>query len=126
MPKYIVVELSENQATELETVRHQHPKAFMRERAAAVLKVAQGETVTAVAEKGLLTRHEPETVHQWIKNVLIFIPAILAMRIVELEVLLKLVVALPLLGLMASGTYILNDLLDLQADRAHRSQLKRP
>ena len=70
MPKYIVVELSENQATELETVRHQHPKAFMRERAAAVLKVAQGETVTVVAEKGLLTRHEPETVHQWIKKYL--------------------------------------------------------
>jgi hypothetical protein len=70
MPKYIVVELSEGQEAELEKVRHQHPKAFMRERAAAVLKVAQGETVTAVAEKGLLTRHEPETVHQWIKNYL--------------------------------------------------------
>lgn len=65
-------------------------------------------------------------VHQWAKNVLIFIPAILAMRIVEPEILLKLVIALPLLGLMASGTYILNDLLDLQADRAHRSKFKRP
>ncbi len=65
-------------------------------------------------------------VHQWAKNGLIFVPAILAMRIVEPEILLKLVVAFPLLGLMASGTYILNDLLDLPADRAHRSKFKRP
>jgi hypothetical protein len=71
MPKYIVVELSESQERELEKVRHQHTKAYMRERAAAVLKVAKGERVTTVAEKGLLTRHEPETVHQWIKNYLV-------------------------------------------------------
>ena len=70
MPKYIVVELSESQERELEKVRHQHTKAYMRERAAAVLKVAKGETVSAVAEKGLLTRHEPETVHHWIKSYL--------------------------------------------------------
>lgn len=65
-------------------------------------------------------------IHQWAKNALIFVPAILAMRIVEPEIFLKLVIALPLLGLMASGTYILNDILDLQADRAHRSKFKRP
>lgn len=65
-------------------------------------------------------------VHQWAKNGLIFIPAILAMRIVEPDILLKLIIALPLLGFMASGTYILNDLLDLRADRTHRSKFKRP
>jgi hypothetical protein len=70
MPKYITVELSESQERELEKVRHQHTKAYMRERAAAVLKVAKGERVRTVAEKGLLTRHEPETVHHWIKNYL--------------------------------------------------------
>ena len=60
--------------------------------------------------------------HQWAKNALIFFPAVLAMRITDPAVLLKLAIALPLLGIMASGTYILNDLLDLQADRAHRSK----
>ena len=70
MPKHIVVKLSENQIEELETVRHHHAKPYMRERAAAVLKVAEGETLTTVAEKGLLTRHEPETVHAWIKTYL--------------------------------------------------------
>ncbi len=64
--------------------------------------------------------------HQWAKNGLIFIPAILALRIVETDVQVKLILAFLTLGILASGTYILNDLLDLQADRAHRSKHKRP
>ena len=70
MPKQIVVKLRENQVEELEAIRHQHVKPYMRERAAAVLKVAEGQTLTVVAEKGLLTRHEPETVHLWITSYL--------------------------------------------------------
>lgn len=67
MPKRIQIELSEAQIQELERTRHQSPKPQLRERAAAVLKVAQGQTVTEVAENGLLIRHEPETIHSWIK-----------------------------------------------------------
>ena len=70
MPKRIRVSLNEVQMQELETMRHTAAKPYLRERAAAVLKVAEGETVTAVAEKGLLIRHEPETVHGWIKDYL--------------------------------------------------------
>lgn len=65
-------------------------------------------------------------VRQWAKNLLIFVPAILTMRIVEPAILFKLVIALPLIGLLASGAYILNDVVDLRADRAHRSRSKRP
>ncbi len=67
MPKRIRVELSAQQRAELEAVRDRHPRAYLRERAAAVLKVADGATLTAVGEQGLLKRHEPETVHKWIK-----------------------------------------------------------
>jgi len=70
MPKRIRVSLSESQQRELEQARDGHPKAFIRERAAAVLKVACGNSVTEVAERGLLKRHEPETVHLWIKRYL--------------------------------------------------------
>jgi transposase len=70
MPKLIEVQLTEAQTQELEAVRHQHPQSYMRERAAAVLKVAQGACVTEVAERGLLIRHEPETVHSWIDRYL--------------------------------------------------------
>ncbi len=64
--------------------------------------------------------------HQWAKNALIFVPAILAMRIADPAVLLTLLAALPLVGIMASGTYILNDLVDLAADRGHPTKRNRP
>jgi len=66
MPKRIRVEVSAAQREELERVRDRHPQAYVRERAAAVLKVAEGATLTEVGERGLLKRHEPETVHGWI------------------------------------------------------------
>lgn len=70
MPRRIRVHLTEAQIKELELVRHQDPKPFMRERASAVLKVAQGQLVSEVAKNGLLIPHEPETVHSWIKSYL--------------------------------------------------------
>lgn len=65
-------------------------------------------------------------IHQWAKNVLIFVPAILAMKITDPGTLLTLLMALPLMGAMASGTYILNDLVDLSADRSHPTKKNRP
>ena len=70
MPKRIVVELSQAQRRELEQVRASHAKPYMRERAAAVLKVAEGQTLSAVATSALLTRHKPETIHGWIDTYL--------------------------------------------------------
>ena len=67
MPKRIVVDLNPEQQSELEEVRCRHAKAYMRERAVAVLKVAEGQTLTEVAEKCLLKRRKAETVHEWIK-----------------------------------------------------------
>ena len=67
MPSARRIELSAAQKAELEAVRSSHSKAYMRERASAVIKVAEGQSVRQVAEHGLLKRHEPETVSQWIK-----------------------------------------------------------
>ena len=64
--------------------------------------------------------------HQWIKNGLIFVPAIVAMQISDPSTFLTLLIATPLLCALASGTYILNDLLDLHADRSHPSRRRRP
>jgi transposase len=70
MPRIIRIHLEEAQRQELEQVRDHHPKAFLRERAAAVLKVAQGQVIQHVALHGLLKRHEPETVKVWIERYL--------------------------------------------------------
>src|SRR5687768_7285588 len=68
MPKRITMTLSEAEVSALERMRDEHPKAYLRERAAALLKVAKGATVKQVAEQGLLQRHEPETVSEWIRR----------------------------------------------------------
>lgn len=70
MPKRVEIHLTESQQAELIRVRDDHAKPYLRERAAAILKVNSGELLTQVAEQGLLKRHEPETVHGWIKHYL--------------------------------------------------------
>jgi hypothetical protein len=67
MPKALIVVLSQAQTAELEKVRSSHRKAYLRERASALLKVANEQSARQVAEKGLLKRHEPETVSLWIQ-----------------------------------------------------------
>jgi len=58
--------LSNDQETELTRLRDHHPKPYIRERAAALLKVAAGDTIKHVAEQGLLRCREEETVSDWI------------------------------------------------------------
>jgi 4-hydroxybenzoate polyprenyltransferase len=65
-------------------------------------------------------------VHQWIKNVLVFIPAFAAHRILEPSVLITTVCAFLAFNLCASSVYIINDLLDLSADRRHPRKARRP
>lgn len=63
--------------------------------------------------------------HQWLKNLLIVVPAVAGHRL-EWPVGLALAVAFTCLSLCASGGYILNDLLDLSADRLHTRKRHRP
>lgn len=63
--------------------------------------------------------------HQWAKNVLIFLPLLLAHG-TRLPTLLHTVLAFISFSFIASSTYIVNDLLDLNADRAHVTKRNRP
>jgi 4-hydroxybenzoate polyprenyltransferase len=64
--------------------------------------------------------------HQWAKNGLIFVPAILAHVITTPSVLFHGLVAFVAFGLCASSVYLLNDLFDLAADRRHPRKRYRP
>ncbi|MFZ4687195.1 MAG: UbiA family prenyltransferase [Hyphomonadaceae bacterium] len=75
---------------------------------------------------GLVTWLKAMRLHQWAKNALIFVPAILAMKIDDLPTLMTLLMAMPLLGATASGAYILNDIVDLSTDRGHPTRRNRP
>lgn len=65
-------------------------------------------------------------VHQWVKNVLVLVPALMAHRILESQVLLASVLAFVAFSLCASSVYVVNDLLDLAADRKHPRKRYRP
>ncbi len=60
------VDLTAEQRRELEWARDHHSRPYVRERAAAILKVADGQSVRQVALHGLLKRRRPETVREWI------------------------------------------------------------
>jgi len=63
--------------------------------------------------------------HHWAKNLLLFLPLLLAHRL-ELRPLLATAVGFVLFSFCASSIYIINDLLDLHSDRAHPWKAKRP
>jgi len=63
--------------------------------------------------------------HQWAKNVLIFVPLLLA-HAWNAATLTGAGVAFFSFGMCASATYIINDLLDIEADRRHPRKRKRP
>ncbi len=64
--------------------------------------------------------------HQWAKNGLALLPAALAHRLGEPAVLTDAWIAVAALSLCASGTYIVNDWLDRERDRAHPTKRTRP
>lgn len=64
-------------------------------------------------------------VHQWVKNLLVFVPVLLDHRL-QLPVLARAGLAFAAFCCAASGGYVLNDLLDVEADRKHRVKRSRP
>lgn len=64
--------------------------------------------------------------HQWLKNLLIFVPLLAAHQINNLSLWLEGLLAFLIFGLCASSVYLLNDLLDLTDDRHHPEKRKRP
>jgi 4-hydroxybenzoate polyprenyltransferase len=64
-------------------------------------------------------------VHQWVKNLLIFVPLLTAHEL-SLGLWLNAVIAFIAFSLCSSSVYLLNDLLDLEADRQHPTKRNRP
>jgi 4-hydroxybenzoate polyprenyltransferase len=64
--------------------------------------------------------------HQWAKNVLVLVPLLAAHRMGDLPAMADAVLGMVAFCLCASSVYLLNDMLDLEADRAHVRKSKRP
>jgi 4-hydroxybenzoate polyprenyltransferase/phosphoserine phosphatase len=64
--------------------------------------------------------------HQWAKNVLVLVPLLAAHLGSDFDLVGEAVLAVIAFCLCASSVYVINDLLDLEADRAHPRKSKRP
>jgi transposase len=58
--------LTPEQRDELVALRAAAAKPYLRERAAALLKIADGQAAAAVARTGLLRPRQPDTVYRWL------------------------------------------------------------
>jgi hypothetical protein len=65
MPKHLTLELSQEQRAELVKHRNTDPLPYLRERCAAMLKIADGMTPATVAHSGLLRRYDPDAIYEW-------------------------------------------------------------
>lgn len=60
--------LSDAERQELEAIRDRDARPYLRERAAALLKVASGMSALAVAREGLHKPRHPETILIWLND----------------------------------------------------------
>ena len=65
-------------------------------------------------------------IHQWIKNVLIFLPLVAAQRFDDISSVVACITGFLSFSLCASSIYVLNDLMDVRADRRHPTKQFRP
>jgi len=105
--------------------------------AGAAYVVGNGAAAKRAAAVTTVRRHFPGTkssaarwlgalrIHHWSKNVLLFVPLLLAHKW-GLRPFMMTALGVLFFGLCSSGVYILNDLLDLHSDRAHPWKNTRP
>ncbi len=101
----------------------------MRKRAAAEMTDHTQSTVTSDAPPrggaiaGLWRTMRP---HQWTKNVLIFAGIVFDGQLFVVDSLLRVLIGFGLLCLISSTIYIVNDMVDVERDRAHPRKRNRP
>jgi 4-hydroxybenzoate polyprenyltransferase len=64
--------------------------------------------------------------HQWIKNILVFIPPLAGHMLLNATAFFYTLITFTAFCSAASGTYLINDLLDLESDRKHLRKRTRP
>lgn len=89
---------------------------------------ALGKPTTVVASEpaGFRTALRAMRLKQWVKNGLVFAPVGLAGLALSPGAWLQAMLAFAALGLVASATYLVNDIVDLEDDRRHWSKRERP
>ncbi len=64
--------------------------------------------------------------HQWVKNLFVFAPLVFSKHVMEVGDTLLTLLGFGIFCIVSGAVYILNDLMDLEADRAHPLKVNRP
>lgn len=118
-----------NDQNDLEVWKHSH-SALVVTNSENLIKKASG--VTQIEKKFSSPRGyvasfvKAMRVHQWVKNALLFVPIFTAHQYTQFNLMLDVVLAMLAFSLCASSVYLLNDLMDIEADRLHKSKRNRP
>jgi 4-hydroxybenzoate polyprenyltransferase len=91
-----------------------------------VQAVASVERIFAAPAAGLRVWLKALRVHQWLKNLLLGVPMLTAFGVLDLEKWFTLALAFVAFSLVASATYLVNDMLDIESDRQHPRKRLRP
>jgi 4-hydroxybenzoate polyprenyltransferase/phosphoserine phosphatase len=115
-------------AADLHVWRNAREVVVVAPGAATLRKVQALDKPTTVIEGNSRLRAlmKASRLHQWAKNTLIFVPAVLSGTIADPNTVINCALAFLALGLVALGTYLINDLLDINHDRRHWSKRFRP
>src|SRR5262245_53298640 len=95
-----------------------HRKPMQMQTAAAKRPMTSGEKILALLRA--------LRIQQWVKNLLVFAPLVMAHRVKDFRVLWEALWAFLSFSLFSSAMYVLNDRLDLELDRRHPDKRVRP
>jgi 4-hydroxybenzoate polyprenyltransferase/phosphoserine phosphatase len=92
----------------------------------AARNAAQSTLVLSPARATVRNYVKGLRLHQWLKNLLIFVPVLAAHQLRDSQKAAAALSAFLAFGLCASAVYVINDMLDLDADRQHARKRLRP
>lgn len=92
----------------------------------AAASICAVEVVIPPERKSLAVLPRVLRIHQWVKNLLLFVAPLAAHKAPDSAHLGSMLLAFLSFCLCASAVYVLNDLFDLDSDRAHARKRKRP
>jgi len=105
-------------------------KAIIVNASSSVIKKAEKicdiEKVFPAPKQDIRTWIRVFRLHQWVKNILLFMPMVAAHQFLNMDMWLPLIIAFFAFSLCASSVYVTNDLFDLEDDRQHPRKRKRP
>ncbi|HEX8166640.1 MAG TPA: UbiA family prenyltransferase [Beijerinckiaceae bacterium] len=91
-------------------------------------RLAHGSRIEAVfpaATRDARTWAKALRLEHWAKNILVFVAPVLAHQVASLATMAQALLLFLLMGMLASATYVINDLFDLAADRKHPAKRHR-